>query len=70
MLVLAGSDREQGERGSGLGASDRRARSMVYSGRLCWFDSADSFLFLDGSGSLRIGASPATPSVVLPGKID
>ena len=31
MLVLAGSDREQGERGSGLGASDRRTRSMVYS---------------------------------------
>ena len=31
MLVLVGSDREQGERGSGLGASDRRTRSMVYS---------------------------------------
>ena len=31
MLVLVGSDREQGERGSGLGAFDRRTRSMVYS---------------------------------------
>ena len=32
MLVLVGSDREPGERRSELGVSDRRTRSMVFSG--------------------------------------